>query len=126
MRGHRPNALVCDGFQREWFLFVSADAAVIPDLAWRIYEEGHDVKYDVEAESDGRSVTGSCRGPTTGETMKTTREQGTREQATREEADERLDGIGIPNRYYRDDIGGRWIDGDGDRLQAWGRLDPGG
>lgn len=52
MRGHRPNALVCDGFQREWFLFVSADAAVIPDLAWRIYEEGHDVKYDVEAESD--------------------------------------------------------------------------
>jgi phosphoribosylamine--glycine ligase len=30
----------------------------------------------------------------------------------------------MPNMHYRDDIGGRWIDGDGDRLQAWGSLGP--
>lgn len=30
----------------------------------------------------------------------------------------------IPNMYYRDDIGERWIDADGDRLQAWGYLGP--
>jgi phosphoribosylamine--glycine ligase len=26
--------------------------------------------------------------------------------------------------YYRDDIGERWVDGDGDRLLAWGYLGP--
>jgi phosphoribosylamine--glycine ligase len=45
-------------------------------------------------------------------------------QAAREQAYERVDGIRIPNLYYRDDIGERWIDGDGDRLQAWGYLGP--
>jgi len=42
----------------------------------------------------------------------------------REQADDRIDDIVIPNMYYRDDIGERWIDGDGDRLQAWGYLGP--
>jgi len=32
----------------------------------------------------------------------------------------------MPNVYYRDDIGERWSDGDGDRLQAWGYLGPAG
>ncbi|EMA07553.1 phosphoribosylamine--glycine ligase [Haloarcula vallismortis] len=45
-------------------------------------------------------------------------------QAAREQAYKRVDGILIPNCYYRDDIGERWIDGDGDRLQAWGYLSP--
>ena len=45
-------------------------------------------------------------------------------QAAREQAYERIDDILIPNLYYRDDIGERWIDGDGDRLQAWGYLGP--
>jgi len=45
-------------------------------------------------------------------------------QAAREQAYKRVDAIRIPNRYYRDDIGERWIDGDGDRLQAWGYLGP--
>ncbi|AUG46935.1 phosphoribosylamine--glycine ligase [Haloarcula taiwanensis] len=45
-------------------------------------------------------------------------------QAAREQAYERIDDILIPNCYYRDDIGERWIDGDGDRLQAWGYLGP--
>ncbi len=36
----------------------------------------------------------------------------------------RLSDIAIPNMYYRDDIGERWIDGDGDKLQAWGYLGP--
>ncbi|SMO78027.1 hypothetical protein SAMN06264867_1091, partial [Halorubrum cibi] len=27
------------------FLFVSADAALITDLAWQVHREGHDVKY---------------------------------------------------------------------------------
>jgi len=34
------------------FLFVSADAALITDLAWQIHSEGHDVKYYIEAEND--------------------------------------------------------------------------
>src|SRR6056297_3224244 len=34
------------------FLFVSADAALIADVARQVHEEGHDVKYYVEAESD--------------------------------------------------------------------------
>ena len=34
------------------FLFVSADAALITDLAWQVHEEGHDVKYYIEAEGD--------------------------------------------------------------------------
>ena len=32
------------------------------------------------------------------------------------------DDVVIPNLYYRDDIGERWIEGDGDRLLAWGYL----
>ncbi|MFW5934294.1 MAG: phosphoribosylamine--glycine ligase [Halolamina sp.] len=42
----------------------------------------------------------------------------------REQCYRRVDDIAIPNRYYRDDIGERWIDGEGDRLQAWGYLGP--
>ncbi|WP_224448614.1 phosphoribosylglycinamide synthetase C domain-containing protein [Haloprofundus salilacus] len=45
-------------------------------------------------------------------------------QDAREQAYTRIDDIVIPNMYYRDDIGERWIDGDGDRLQAWGYLGP--
>jgi hypothetical protein len=42
----------------------------------------------------------------------------------RQQAYDRVDRIIVPNMYYRDDIGERWIDGDGDRLQAWGYLGP--
>jgi phosphoribosylamine--glycine ligase len=45
-------------------------------------------------------------------------------QDARERAYERVDDVLIPNLYYRDDIGERWIAGDGDRLQAWGYLGP--
>ncbi len=45
-------------------------------------------------------------------------------RAARERAYDRLDDIVMPNMYYRDDIGERWVDGDGDRLQAWGYLGP--
>ena len=45
-------------------------------------------------------------------------------QAAREQAYGRIDDIVIPNLYYRDDIGERWTDGDGDRLLAWGYLGP--
>jgi len=45
-------------------------------------------------------------------------------QAARRECYARVDDIVIPNLYYRDDIGERWIDGDGDRLHAWGYLGP--
>ncbi|AOW81160.1 phosphoribosylamine--glycine ligase [Halodesulfurarchaeum formicicum] len=45
-------------------------------------------------------------------------------QAARQQAYERVDHVLMPNMYYRDDIGERWIDGDGDRLQAWGYLGP--
>jgi phosphoribosylamine--glycine ligase len=50
----------------------------------------------------------------TGETM----------QEARERCYDRVDDIVMPNLYYRDDIGERWIDGDGDRLLAWGYLGP--
>jgi phosphoribosylamine--glycine ligase len=45
-------------------------------------------------------------------------------QSARRRAYERVDDVVIPNLYYRDDVGERWIDGDGDRLQAWGYLGP--
>ena len=45
-------------------------------------------------------------------------------QRARAQAYERVDDIVVPNCYYRDDIGERWIDGDGDRLLAWGYLGP--
>jgi phosphoribosylamine--glycine ligase len=45
-------------------------------------------------------------------------------QEARKQAYDRIDTIVIPNLYYRDDIGERWINGDGDRLQAWGYLGP--
>ena len=34
------------------FLFISADVALITDLAWQIHSEGHDVKYDIDTKSD--------------------------------------------------------------------------
>jgi len=34
------------------FLFVSADAVLITNLAWQVHEEGHEAKYYIEAESD--------------------------------------------------------------------------
>ena len=40
------------------------------------------------------------------------------------QAYERVDDVLIPNLYYRDDIGDRWVAGDGDRLHAWGYLGP--
>jgi phosphoribosylamine--glycine ligase len=46
-------------------------------------------------------------------------------QAAREQAYDRVDDIVVPNLYYRDDIGERWIEGDGDRLLAWGYFGPG-
>ena len=46
-------------------------------------------------------------------------------EAAREQAYGRLDDIVIPNLYYRDDIGERWVEGDGDRLLAWGYLGEG-
>ncbi|MFW6153258.1 MAG: phosphoribosylamine--glycine ligase [Halobacteriota archaeon] len=45
-------------------------------------------------------------------------------QAARDQAYGRIDDIVIPNLYYRDDIGERWTEGDGDRLLAWGYLGP--
>ena len=50
----------------------------------------------------------------TGETMAEARAQ----------AYGRIDDVIVPNMYYREDIGERWIEGDGDRLQAWGYLGP--
>ncbi|WP_435178740.1 phosphoribosylamine--glycine ligase [Halorussus sp. AFM4] len=37
---------------------------------------------------------------------------------------DRVDDVIIPNLYYRDDVGDRWVEGDGDRLHAWGYLGP--
>jgi len=42
----------------------------------------------------------------------------------REQCYDRVDDVLVPNLYYRDDIGERWIDGEADRLQAWGYLGP--
>lgn len=40
----------------------------------------------------------------------------------RKQCYDRVDDIIIPNMYYRDDVGERWIGGEGDRLLAWGYL----
>jgi len=37
------------------FLFVSAEAALITDLAWQVHREGHDVKYYIQRYKDGRN-----------------------------------------------------------------------
>ncbi len=50
----------------------------------------------------------------TGETM----------TAAREQAYDRIGDVIVPNMYYRDDIGERWVEGEGDRLQSWGYLGP--
>jgi phosphoribosylamine--glycine ligase len=34
----------------------------------------------------------------------------------------RVKNVMIPNMYYREDIGDRWIEEDSDRLHAWGYL----
>ncbi len=41
-------------------------------------------------------------------------------QEAQREAYGRVDDVILPNMYYRDDIGDRWIENDGDRLHAWG------
>nr|WP_231754641.1 phosphoribosylamine-glycine ligase [Halapricum sp. CBA1109] len=38
--------------------------------------------------------------------------------AARRQCYDRVEDIVLPNCYYRDDVGERWIDGDGDRLQS--------
>ena len=43
---------------------------------------------------------------------------------TREQCYGRVEDVAIPNLHYRDDVGERWIDGEGDRLQSWGSLGP--
>jgi phosphoribosylamine--glycine ligase len=45
-------------------------------------------------------------------------------QAARRECYDRVEQMIIPNLYYRNDIGERWIAGDGDRLDAWRYLRP--
>ncbi|NHN58588.1 MULTISPECIES: phosphoribosylamine--glycine ligase [Halorussus] len=45
-------------------------------------------------------------------------------QEAQAECYERVDNVIIPNLYYRDDVGDRWVEGDGDRLHAWGYLGP--
>ena len=44
--------------------------------------------------------------------------------AAREQAYDRVDRVLLPDCYCRDDIGERWVEGDGDRLRAWGCLGP--
>ncbi|MDZ7689089.1 MAG: phosphoribosylglycinamide synthetase C domain-containing protein [Halobacteriales archaeon] len=43
-------------------------------------------------------------------------------EEARQQAYRRIDSIVVPNMYYRDDIGERWIRNDGDRLRAWGYI----
>ncbi|MFB6186378.1 MAG: phosphoribosylamine--glycine ligase, partial [Halobacteriaceae archaeon] len=50
--------------------------------------------------------------------------KGTTMEQAREQCYNRINKIAIPNLYYRDDIGERWINGNGDMLQAWGFLGP--
>lgn len=40
------------------------------------------------------------------------------------QADDRIDDVGMSNPSDRDDVGERWIRGDGDRRQAEGSLGP--
>lgn len=50
--------------------------------------------------------------------------KGTTMAEAKRQAYRRVEGVIIPNMFYRSDIGQRWIDGDGDRLLAWGYLGP--
>ncbi|MFH1536390.1 MAG: phosphoribosylglycinamide synthetase C domain-containing protein [Patescibacteria group bacterium] len=43
-------------------------------------------------------------------------------QQAQKQAYNRIQNILIPNMYYRDDIGDRWLEEDSDKLHAWGYL----
>ncbi|MFC4357211.1 phosphoribosylglycinamide synthetase C domain-containing protein [Halobium salinum] len=71
---------------------------------------------DVKCEDDQWRVAGTS-GVVLVVTGKGTTMQGARRQAYR-----RVDDVILPNMYYRDDIGERWVNGEGDKLHAWGYL----
>jgi len=108
----RNAAIVFDGDDRE-----DGGAGGASDTASGVAPDGVHLE-DVKRVDGQWRVAGESGMPLvvtgTGETM----------QAARERAYGRVDDVLVPNLYYRDDIGERWIDGDGDRLQAWGYLGP--
>ncbi len=88
----------------------SRNAAVVSETAGRTGIHLEDTKrvdgqWRVAGESGMRTVV-----TRKGETMR----------AAREQAYGRIDEVLMPNMYHRDDTGERWVDGDGERLQAWG------
>lgn len=73
---------------------------------------------------DTKNVDGQWRvAGTSGIALVVTGKGSTMREAQREAYD-RIGNVVIPNMYYRDDIGDRWVEGDGDKLQAWGYLGP--
>lgn len=71
---------------------------------------------DVKCEDDQWRVAG-----TSGVVLVVTGKGQTMAEA-RTRAYRRVDDVILPNMYYRDDIGERWIDGEGDKLHTWGYL----
>ncbi|QSG06982.1 phosphoribosylamine--glycine ligase [Halapricum desulfuricans] len=127
-RGNDPELAVHHGFQ----IGVRIVLPPFPFDDGKTYDEnsrnaavvfGTDSRDGVHIE-DAKNVDGQWRAAgESGMPLVVTGKGETMQQARRQCYD-RIDDIVIPNRYYRDDIGERWTEADGDRLLAWGYLGP--
>lgn len=82
-----------------------------------VFEDGNTEGVHIE---DAKLVDGQWRAA--GKVVLFVDGEGNTMREARKQAYRRVKNIIIPNMYYRSDIGERWIDGDGDRLLAWGYL----
>ncbi|WP_178915987.1 phosphoribosylamine--glycine ligase [Natronomonas gomsonensis] len=127
-RGEDPNLQVHQGYQ-------VAVRVVLPPFPFddeKTYDENSRnaaVVFDTDSREgihieDAKNVDGQWRAAGESGMPLVVTGKGETMGAAREQAYGRIDDIVIPNLYYRDDIGERWIDGDGDRLLSWGYLGP--
>ncbi len=86
-----------------------------------VFQDG---KHDGIHIQDAKCVDGQWRVASESGVVVLATGKGTTMQEARTQAYKRVQNIIIPNMYYRTDIGQRWIDGEGDKLLAWGYLGP--
>jgi phosphoribosylamine--glycine ligase len=71
---------------------------------------------------DTKNVDGQWRVAGTSGIVLVVTGKGTTMREAQQVAYDRIRNLVIPNMYYRDDIGDRWVEADGDKPQAWGYL----
>jgi phosphoribosylamine--glycine ligase len=86
-----------------------------------VFESGDRTGIHIE---DTKNVDGQWRVAGTSGIVAVATGKGATMRDAQEQVYDRIDDVVVPNCYYRDDIGERWIEADGDRLLAWGYLGP--